>query len=147
MNLKSGLATQRRKARNIPSVQKANGKTGRRGLLIKDANVGSARHLVIDISCTHEFCGNNLKDVARNGQLRDPNVNKLLETTARTKVDRYRDAYATGRAPNMPLTTTDVYWYTIHVSSSASIHWQSISKKVTLSGIRSDLLRSMLKWK
>jgi hypothetical protein len=47
------------------------------------------------------FCGNHLRDVGRNGQLRDPDVNKLLETTARTKVARYREAYAhpTGRAP------------------------------------------------
>ena len=29
-----------------------------------------------------------------NGQLRNHDVNKLLETTARTKVARYREAYA-----------------------------------------------------
>ena len=40
---------------------------------------------VIDIACTHEFCGNHRRDVIRNGQLRDSDVNKLLETTARTK--------------------------------------------------------------
>ena len=50
--------------------------------------------------CTHEFCGNHSTDVGRNGQLRDPDVNKLLETAARTKVALYRDAYA-----NRPGTT------------------------------------------
>ena len=87
----SGLTTQRR---YIPSIRKKNGKNGRGDLLIKDANVGGNRHLIIDIACTHEFCGNTCKDVTRNGQLRDRDVNKILETTARTKVERYRDAYA-----------------------------------------------------
>jgi hypothetical protein len=74
-------------------VRKANGKTGGGDLLIKDANIGGDRHLVIDIACTLEFCGNHLRDVGRNGQLRDPDVNKLLETAARTEVARYREAY------------------------------------------------------
>ena len=74
---KTGDQKARDTGRNIPPVQKANGKTGRGDLLIKDANVGGARHLVIDIACTHEFCGNNCKDVTRNGQLREPDVNKL----------------------------------------------------------------------
>ena len=85
---------------DIPSVRKASSKTGRGDLLIKDANIGGDRHLVIDIACTHEFCGNIRTDVTRNGQLRDSDVNKLLETTARTKVARYREAYA-----NRPGTT------------------------------------------
>jgi hypothetical protein len=38
--------------------------------------------------------------VRRNSQLRDPDVNRLLEKAARTKVARYRDAYA-----NRPGTT------------------------------------------
>ena len=46
----SGLTTHRR---NIPSVQKANGKTGRGDLLLKDANVGGALHLVIDMYGDH----------------------------------------------------------------------------------------------
>ena len=75
-------------------MRKANGKTGRGDLLIKDANLGGDRHLVIDIACTHEFGGNHRRDIGRNGQLRDHDVNKLLETTARTKVARYREAYA-----------------------------------------------------
>jgi hypothetical protein len=56
--------------------------------------------MIIDVACTHEFCGNHFTDVGRNGQLRDPDVNKLLETAARTKVARYREAYA-----NRPGTT------------------------------------------
>ena len=62
------MSTQRR---DIPSVRKANGKMGRGDLLIKDANVnhnvGGDRHLVIDIACTHDLCGNHLRDVGRNG--------------------------------------------------------------------------------
>ena len=79
---------------DIPSVRKAIGKTGRGDLLIKDVNLGGHRHLVIDIACTHEFGGNHCRNFDRNGQLRDHDVNKLLETTARTKVARYREAYA-----------------------------------------------------
>ena len=67
-------------------MRKENGKTGRGDLLIKDSNIDGHQHLVIDIGCTHEFCGNHLRDVGRNWQLRDPDVNKLLETTAHTKV-------------------------------------------------------------
>ena len=52
-------------------MRKANGKMGRGDLLIKDANVnhnvGGDRHLVIDIACTHDLCGNHLRDVGRNG--------------------------------------------------------------------------------
>ena len=75
----AGLTTHRR---DIPSVRKANGKTGRGDLLIKDANLGGDRHLVIDIACTRDFGGNHHRDIGRNGQLRDHDVNKLLETTA-----------------------------------------------------------------
>jgi hypothetical protein len=42
-------------------------------------------------------------------------------------------------------TTTDVYWYTNHVSSSASIHRQFYKREITLTGIRLDLPRSMLR--
>ena len=38
--------------------------------------------------------------MGRNGQLHEPDVNKLLETTARAKVAQYREAYA-----NRPGTT------------------------------------------
>ena len=73
----SGLSIQRH---DIPSVKKSNGKTGRGNLLIKDANTAGDRHLIIDVACTchstHEFCGNKLRDVGRNGQLRDRDFNK-----------------------------------------------------------------------
>ena len=42
------------------------------------------------------------------------------------------------------LTTTDVYWYTNHVSSSASIHGQFYKREGTPSGTHSDPSRSML---
>jgi len=57
----AGLSKQRH---NIPSLRKPNSKTGRGDLLIKDANLGDSRHLIIDVACTHEFCGNHLTDVA-----------------------------------------------------------------------------------
>ena len=71
----------------------------------------------------HEFCGNHLRDVGRNRQLRDPEFSKLLKATARTnirnlhgvltctvprhRVARYGKAYAnwylaTGTARHMP---------------------------------------------
>jgi hypothetical protein len=50
--------------------------------------------MMVDVAFIHEFCGNHLADVSRNGQLRDPDVNKLFENVARTKVARYRNAYA-----------------------------------------------------
>ena len=73
----SGLSTQRH---DISSVKKANGMTGCGDLLIKDANIGDNRQIII-----------GRKEVGRIGQLRDPDVNKFLEATARTKVTQYRD--------------------------------------------------------
>ena len=43
----SGLSTQRH---NIPSVQKANGKTGCADLIIKDANIGGKRYVIIEVA-------------------------------------------------------------------------------------------------
>ena len=97
-------------------MRKANGKTGRGDLLIKDANIGGDRHLVMDIACTHEFCGNHRRDITRNGQLRDSDVNKLLETTARTKVARYREGYANRRGG-----TSDAFLPCV-MSTSGRIH-------------------------
>jgi len=59
----AGLSTHRH---NIPSVSKPNGKTGSGELLIKDAKIGDNRHLIIDVACTHELCGNHLLDVGLN---------------------------------------------------------------------------------
>ena len=39
--------------------------------VIKDANLDDRRHAIVDAVPTHEFCGNQLVDVSRNGQLRD----------------------------------------------------------------------------
>jgi len=47
-------------------------------LLMKNDNIGD--NPIIDVACTHEFCGNYFTDVGRNWQLC---VNKLLETTPR----------------------------------------------------------------
>ena len=46
--------------------------------------------MMIEVAC---ICGNNLRDVGRNGQLRDRDVNKLLETAVRPRVTRYREAF------------------------------------------------------
>ena len=43
----------------------------------------------------HEFGGNHLADVSLNGALRHAQPDKLLEAAARTKVHRYREAFAT----------------------------------------------------
>ena len=52
-----------------------------------------------------------------NGQLCDPDVNKLLETTARTKVARYREAYAHRQG------TTYAFLPCV-MSTSGRIHWE-----------------------
>jgi len=44
--------------------------------------------------CGHEFGGDNLADVSRNGALRDAQPDRILENTARSKVARYRPGYA-----------------------------------------------------
>ena len=41
--------------------------------------------MIADAAFIHELCGNHLADVSRNGQLRDPDVNRLLENAAPTK--------------------------------------------------------------
>jgi hypothetical protein len=52
------------------------------------------RHVIVDVALFHMFCGHHRADVSRNAELRDPGVNKLLQTVARTKVAQYRDVYA-----------------------------------------------------
>ena len=54
------------------------------------------------------------------------------------------DSYITSLLIDGHLTTTDVYWYTNHVSSSASIHGQFYKREGTPSGTHSDPSRSML---
>ena len=75
----SGLRNRRS---NIPSVEKSNGKPG---LVVKDAQLGGFRDLVVDVVCMHEFGGNHLADVSLNGQLRDHDPSRLLENEARKK--------------------------------------------------------------
>jgi hypothetical protein len=74
-------------------VDKSNGKPGRGDLVVKDAQLGGFRNLVVDVVCTHEFGGNHLEDVSLNGQLRDYDHNRLLQNEARKKVERYRDVH------------------------------------------------------
>jgi len=81
--LPAGITTERR---NIPSVQKRHNRRGRGDLVLKNVNLGGHRHLVLDVTVNHEFGGNNLADVSRNGALRDAQPDRLLENTARTKV-------------------------------------------------------------
>ena len=80
--------------RNIPSVKKRNNKMGRGDLVLKHVNLNGHRHLVLDCAVNHEFGGDHLADVNRNGELRDAQPGQILESTVRTKVDRYRAGYA-----------------------------------------------------
>ena len=48
----SGLSMQRH---TIPSEQRANGKTGRGDLVIKDANLDDCRHVIVDAAFIHEL--------------------------------------------------------------------------------------------
>ncbi len=84
----AGITTERR---NIPSVQKRNKKMGPGDLVLKNCNLGGHRHLVIDVAVNH---GGDLADVSRNGAFRDAQPGRILESTVRTKVDRYRAGYA-----------------------------------------------------
>ena len=96
---KAGITTERR---NIPSVQKRRNKRGRGDLVLKNVNLGGHRHLVLDVAVNHEFGGDNLADVSRNGALRDAQPARILENTARTKVARYRAGYAEIRHAFLP---------------------------------------------
>ena len=76
-------------------MKKQNGKTGQGDLVVKGANIGGDTNLIIDVALIHEFGGNHMVDVSLNGKLRHAQPDKLLESAARTKVHRYREAYAT----------------------------------------------------
>jgi len=54
--------------------------------LVKNINLGGHRHLSIDVALNHEFGGNHMANVTRNGALRAADPAKLLEATARTKI-------------------------------------------------------------
>ena len=62
--------------------------------MIKHVNLGGHRHLILDVAVNHEFGGDHLADVSRNGALRDAQPSRILESTARAKVDRYMAGYA-----------------------------------------------------
>ena len=81
--------------------------------------------MIVDAAFIHEFCGNHLADVSRNGQLRDPDVDRLLEKAARTKVARYRDAYA-----NRPGTT--FAFLPCAMSASGRIHGELLRRLSSL---------------
>ena len=87
----AGIKTERR---NIPSVTKPNRKIGRGDLVLLNVNIGGHRHLIIDVALNHEFGGNHMADVTRNGAMRAADPARLLEATARTKIARYREGYA-----------------------------------------------------
>ena len=78
---------------NIQTIVKPNGMTGQGDLVIKRANIGGDANLIIDVALIHELGGNHMADVSLNGALRHAQPDKLLESTARTKVHRYREAY------------------------------------------------------
>ena len=87
--------------RNIPTIVKPNGKTGQGDLVIKRANIGGDANLIIDVALIHEFGGNHMADVSLNGALRHAQPDKLLESTARTKMRRYREAEAYATRPGV----------------------------------------------
>lgn len=58
------------------------------GLELKNVNLGGHRHLVIDVAVSHKFGGDHLAGVSRNGALCDAQPGRILESTARTKVER-----------------------------------------------------------
>jgi len=62
--------------------------------VLEHVNLGGRRHLVLDVAVNHEFGGDHLADVSRNGALRDAQPDRILEGTARVKVDRYGSGYA-----------------------------------------------------
>ena len=81
---------------SIPTIVKPNGKTRLGDLVVKCANMGGDANLIIDVALIHEFEGNHMADVSLNGALRHAQPDKLLESTARTKVRRYREATRPG---------------------------------------------------
>ena len=64
-------------------------------LFIKDIQLAGMQDLVVDVSIIHEFHGDVLQDVRRNGTLchPDPSSPALLDSKAKQKVLAYRDDY------------------------------------------------------
>ena len=59
---------------------------GRGVLVLKHDNLGGHRPLVLDVSINREFGGDHLANVSRNGAPKDAQPDRILESTARTKV-------------------------------------------------------------
>jgi hypothetical protein len=93
----AGIATERR---NIPSIKKQNGKNGQGDLVLKRVYLAGEADLILDVALNHEFGGNHMADIDRNGELCsagrvDPV--KILEAKARTK----KDALLPGGLPRL----------------------------------------------
>jgi hypothetical protein len=110
----AGITTERC---NIPSIKKHN-EMGREELVLKRGH----RHLVIDVAINHEFGGDHLADVSRNGALRDVQPGRILESTARTKVDRHRDGYAAIKYAFLPCVISTSGASTASSCASSTLH-------------------------
>ena len=78
----------------IKNVPTSNGKR-RADLFIKHINLAGRQDLILDVSVIHEFHGDVMQDVGRNGNLRhrDPTSPILLDNKALRKVNLYREDY------------------------------------------------------
>ena len=83
----------------LPKVRMPDDTTRQGDIWVKNAHLGGHQDLIIDVSVVHEFGGDNMVDVSRNGQLRDIDPYRTLENAARRKINRYREAYASRQVP------------------------------------------------
>jgi hypothetical protein len=78
----AGIATERR---NIPTFKKRNmWKNGQGDLVLKRVGLGGQPDLILDVALNHEFGGNHMADVGRNGELHNADPSKILKATTRT---------------------------------------------------------------
>ena len=87
----------------IKNVPVSNGKR-RADLFIKHVKLARKEDMVVDVSVIHEFHGDVLQDVRRNGTLchQDPSSPILLDSKAHKKVNKYRDDYSRPGRPDRP---------------------------------------------
>jgi hypothetical protein len=105
-------------------VQKRNNQMERKDLVLKDVNLGGHRHLVLDVAVNHEFGGDHLADVSRNGALRDAQPDRILESTARTKEGRYKAGYdALKPAPSCPASSPPAGGSTDIIAHRCTTKW------------------------
>ena len=78
----------------IKNVPTSDGKR-RADLFIKNIELAGQQDLIVDVSMIHEFHGDMMQDVSRNGNLRhpDPTLPILLDNKALKKVNLYREDY------------------------------------------------------